>query len=101
MIALLMLAGLAQAVDLLTFAPAVARYGTSGEYNPVMAAAYEFGGIWGAAALKGLTLLLMLLAVYAIQGAMTGGTWVAVTILVFAIIAGAMGAASNVWALSL
>jgi hypothetical protein len=100
MIALLLLAGLAQAADLLTFAPAVARYGSALESNPVMAAAYDAGGIWGAAAFKGGAFLLAVLAVYAMQGA-GAQPWIVNTVMGLILAIGLFGAITNVWALSL
>jgi len=99
-VGLILLTAAAQATDLLTFAPTVARYGSGGEANPVMAAAYSHFGLWGAAGLKGLMLLLALLVVYAIDGA-GGPQWVGVAILILAGVAGLIGAYTNLWALSL
>jgi hypothetical protein len=96
---ILWLAVAAQALDLTTFAGAVARHGPMGEANPVMRAAYETAGLAGVAGVKAATLLLVLLAVHALTGA-GAPPWVANTVLVFATLAGLLGALTNALALA-
>lgn len=57
-----MIAFAAQLADLLTFLPAVAIYGISGEGNGPIHLFYEMAGIPGIAALKALAALLILAA---------------------------------------
>ena len=100
MIALAISAGIAQAADLVTFAAVAARYGSAGESNPLMALTYDMAGISGVALLKGVTVLLTFLVAYAMMGA-GAPTWIVVAAFVVSILLGFLGAASNVWALSL
>lgn len=98
-VALVLLAAAAQALDLATFAAAVGRYGIGGEVNPVMASAYQALGLWGVAGVKAAGLLLVLLVVHAIDGA-SPGSWVGPAVLAFTILVGLLGAATNLWALA-
>lgn len=100
MTGLVIFAAIFQALDLLTFAPAVARFGSDGELNPVMRLAYDSGGIFGVAVVKALFLLLIILTVYAIDGA-SGPSRLGAFVLVFAAVVGLLGALTNIWSLTL
>ena len=91
----LLLVAVAQLLDLVTFAFAVERWGIQGELGP-LGLVYELAGYWAVAAVKVVTIALVMLA-------MVGYSWKrAVTpwrIGLFTAGIGAFGAATNVAAL--
>lgn len=97
---LIALAILAQVLDLVTFAGAATRWGSSMEANPIMRAAYDAGGIGAVAGIKGATIGAAFLIAYAMQGA-GAPPWLILAVFAALGIAGAIGAVTNVWALLL
>ncbi len=97
MITLIAAAAVTQALDLISFAPAVARWGPGGEANPVIARIYDTAGFAGVAGFKAalFTLLVITLNAMAAHGA---PSWLTTTILIFAIAMALLGTLTNIWA---
>jgi len=100
MITLMILAGLSQALDLATFAPAVARWGSSGEINPIVARIYDTAGLAGVAGFKTALFALLIITIH-VMAAHGTPVWMTTTILVFAILVALLGSATNIWAVLL
>ena len=77
----------------------MARYGPIGEANPVMRALYSAAGMPGVGVAKAGIILFGILIAYAMLGA-RAPLWLPILVLVFGILAGTLGATTNLIALA-